>query len=188
MPDLFELAVDHHCIWVICHSCLFGKCILLALPGDEESNGLFDVVKGQFFQFGGDVCVLAAVEEDDNAGVFRGLAERLIGLLVEHCDVCLSGLFCQTSVDPLQNGELLVDSLVLSIFLDLLGTVLVEPDGRVLGELELVFQTVVVSLSDVDLGHFELSLELSADEFPLAVEVDAGGVVGLVEVDEEGLS
>ena len=47
---------------------------------------------------------------------------------------------------------------------------------------------VVVVFSEIDFSNSDLALVLSADEFPFFVEFDAGWTVGLIKVDEEGLS
>lgn len=83
-------------------------------------------------------------------------------MLVEDCNVSSGGLFCQSGSHPLQDGELLADTLVLSEFIDFLGAVLVETDRGVLCESQLVLQTMVFGLRDVDFGHSHLAFELSA--------------------------
>lgn len=109
-------------------------------------------------------------------------------MLVEDGDICLGGFFCQSCSHPLKDGHFLVDTLVLRELLYLLRAVLVESDGGIFGESQLVLQTMVLSLSDVDLGNTDLAFQLSAYQLPFLVEIDAGGVVGLIEVDEEGLA
>jgi hypothetical protein len=47
---------------------------------------------------------------------------------------------------------------------------------------------MVICFSEIDFCDFNLSLELSAEEFPFFVEANACRVVRLVEVDKEGLS
>lgn len=76
----------------------------------------------------------------------------------------------------------------MSKLLNLFRAVAVEADGGVFGESKLVFKLVVFRLSDVYFGNSDLALELCAHLFPLPVEIDAGRVVGFVEVDEEGLA
>lgn len=58
MPDLLQLAVDHHGIGIVLHSDLLGKGVLLTLPRDQEGDGFLDVIKGKFFELGGEVAGL----------------------------------------------------------------------------------------------------------------------------------
>lgn len=50
MPDLLQLAVDHHSVGVLLHAHLLCEGLLLSLPGDEEGNRFFYVIEGQFLE------------------------------------------------------------------------------------------------------------------------------------------
>lgn len=73
-PDLLQLAVDHHHVRVRLHFGLLGKGRLLSFVRDQEGDWLFEVFQGQLLDLGENIRRLTAVQENDDASVFGGLA------------------------------------------------------------------------------------------------------------------
>lgn len=145
------------------------------------------MVEGKLFDLACEVGRIA-VEEGNDASVFGAFAQSFVVLLVERSDFSLRSLFVQAGIDPFEDGEFLVNTIVKREFIDFLGTIFVETDAGISRELDLIFKFVVVGFSQVDLGNFDLSLQFGAHQLPFAIELNAVRVVAFVEVNEEGIS
>lgn len=73
------------------------------------------------------------------------------------------------------------------VFFNFLRPVLIEADGRILGDLNLVLKLMVFSLSKVYFGNTYLPLQLSANKLPFFIQIDASRVIGFIEVNKERL-
>ena len=91
-PNLLEFVVNHHSVWIVCHTELLCEVVLFSLLGDEEGDWLLDVLQGESLDLGVSVAGLTTVEEDDYAGVLGSLAKSLVCLLVQNCNISLGSL------------------------------------------------------------------------------------------------
>lgn len=92
VPYFLQLAVHHHCVWIVGDAELLCEVILFSLFGDQESNGFLDMLKGKALDLRISVSWLTAVKEDNNTSIFGRLAKCFISLFVEHSNVSLSRL------------------------------------------------------------------------------------------------